>query len=68
VVTEPRSLFDFLPFVRAWRAREAVADAEAFALLQANDDGEAAYRQARDLARLARQQGDLDADGREWPG
>lgn len=36
-----------------------VADAEAFALLQANDDGEAAYRQARDLARLARQRGEL---------
>lgn len=57
----PRSLLDFIPFVRVWRAREAVADAEASALLQANADGEAAYGQARDLARLARQRGDVEA-------
>jgi hypothetical protein len=55
-----RSLLDFIPFIRVWRAREAVADAEAFALLQANSDGEAAYRQARNLSRLARAKGDLD--------
>lgn len=57
----PRSVLDFIPFIRARRAREAVADAEALALLKANADDEAAYRQARDLSRLARVKGDLDA-------
>ena len=55
-----RALLDLIPFIRGRRAREAVVDAEAVSLIRAHDTGEAAYRQARDVSRLAREQGARD--------
>jgi hypothetical protein len=55
-----RAVLDLIPFVRRHRAWEAVVDTEAISLIRANDTGEAAYQQARDVSRLAREQGDRD--------
>lgn len=56
-----RALLDLIPFIHRRRAREAVVDAEAVWLIRAHDTGEAAYQQARDVSRLAREQGDRDS-------
>ena len=56
-----RALLDLIPFIHRRRAREAVVDAEAVSIIRAHGTGEAAYQQARDVSRLAREQGDRDS-------
>lgn len=55
-----RALLNLIPIIHRRRAREAAVDAEALWLIRAHDTGEAAYQQARDVARLARERGDRD--------
>jgi hypothetical protein len=47
--------------MRLRRAQEAVVDSEAISLIRSAADDEAAYQQARQVMRLARERGDVES-------
>lgn len=54
-------LLDVLPIIGTIRRRRALIDVEAISLLRSSPDAESAYQTARNLMRLAREQGDKKA-------
>lgn len=55
------AILDRLPIIGPWRRRQALIDAETISIIRSARDHEAAYQTARDLMRMARDRGELEA-------